>query len=126
LNGSSGTNASPTAMTATAMSRSSPEMKNKKENSRPSSARQRSFSKDNGAANEWAKTVQREEANEFVVAIEPLLVPRTVAAEMLGISPRSVWQLGEEGLVVTGKIGRRKNYLVSSLRDYVKRITEGK
>jgi hypothetical protein len=56
-------------------------------------------------------------------AIEPLLVSEETAAAMLGISPRTVWQLGKAGHLATGRIGRRKNYLVSSLKDYVKRIT---
>jgi hypothetical protein len=56
--------------------------------------------------------------------IEPLLVPEKVAAGMLGVSPRTVWQLGKEGKLTVGRIGRRKNYLVSSLRAFVKKIME--
>jgi hypothetical protein len=56
--------------------------------------------------------------------VEPLLVNEDTAAAMLGVSPRTVWQLGKVGVLVTGRIGRRKNYLVSSLKAYAKRITE--
>jgi hypothetical protein len=55
--------------------------------------------------------------------VEPLLVNEDTAAAMLGVSPRTVWQLGKAGVLVTGRIGRRKNYLVSSLKAYAKSIT---
>lgn len=56
--------------------------------------------------------------------IEPLLVSEETAAVMLGVSARTVWQLGKAGVLTTGRIGRRKNYLVASLKAYAKKITE--
>jgi hypothetical protein len=43
---------------------------------------------------------------------------------MLGVSARTIWQLGKAGVLITGRIGRRKNYLVASLKAYAKKITE--
>jgi len=54
---------------------------------------------------------------------EPLLVSEETAAVMLGVSARTVWQLGKAGVLTTGRIGRRKNYLVASLKAYAKSIT---
>lgn len=56
--------------------------------------------------------------------LEPLLVSEETAAVMLGVSARTVWQLGKAGVLTTGRIGRRKNYLVASLKAYAKKITE--
>ncbi len=56
--------------------------------------------------------------------VEPLLVSEETAAAMLGVSARTVWQLGKAGVLTTGRIGRRKNYLVASLKAYAKKITE--
>lgn len=56
--------------------------------------------------------------------LEPLLVSEETAAVMLGVSTRTVWQLGKAGVLTTGRIGRRKNYLVASLKAYAKKITE--
>ncbi len=56
--------------------------------------------------------------------IEPILVSEEIAALMLGVSARTIWQLGKAGVLITGRIGRRKNYLVASLKAYAKKITE--
>jgi hypothetical protein len=56
--------------------------------------------------------------------IEPILVSEEVAALMLGVSARTIWQLGKAGVLITGRIGRRKNYLVASLKAYAEKITE--
>jgi hypothetical protein len=73
----------------------------------------------------WTGSVQKPAARDTSLGMAPLLVPEKVAAEMLGVSPRTVWQLGKEGKVLFGRIGRRKNYLVSSLTAYAERIAEG-
>ena len=64
----------------------------------------------------WAESVKRKEEKQS--SVEPLLVPEKVAAAMLGVSARTVWELGKAGELATRKIGRRKNYLVSSLKSY--------
>jgi len=75
---------------------------------------------------EWAMSVAPTKSDRMpTTAIEPLLVSEETAAAMLGVSPRMVWQLGKAGLLATGRIGRRKNYLVSSLKAYAEKITEG-
>lgn len=68
------------------------------------------------ASKGWADSVKRPEESQF--AIEPLLVPERVAAAMLGVSPRTMWNLGKSGAVAFKRIGGRKNYLVSSLKMY--------
>jgi hypothetical protein len=37
---------------------------------------------------------------------------------VLGISPRSVWELGDKGVLQTKRIGRRKLYLFNSLKAF--------
>ena len=64
----------------------------------------------------WAASVERKQ--EPPASVEPLLVTEKIAAAMLGVSARTVWQLGKAGELATKKIGRRKNYLVSSLKSY--------
>lgn len=51
-------------------------------------------------------------------ALEPLLVSETKASEMLGISPRMVWELGDRGDLRYRRIGRRKLYLFTSLKAF--------
>jgi hypothetical protein len=69
------------------------------------------------ASKGWADSVKRNE--EPRLACEPLLVPEKVAAAMLGISPRTMWELGKSGAVAVKRIRGRKNYLMSSLKSYV-------
>jgi hypothetical protein len=74
------------------------------------------------ASKGWAESVERKE--DKASDIELLLVPEKVAAAMLGVSARTVWELGKAGEVETRKIGRRKNYLVSSLKKFARNCKE--
>lgn len=66
----------------------------------------------------WAKSVERPKEPEVPLAVEPLLVSEETAGTMLGISPRMVWELGDKGELRTRRVGRRKLYLVSSLKAF--------
>ncbi len=48
-----------------------------------------------------------------------LLISETEAAEMVGLSPRKVWQLAKDGVLPTVRIDRRKLYVVDGLRRWV-------
>lgn len=57
--------------------------------------------------------------------LEPLAVPEAVAARLLGISPRSLWQLRHDGrgprhAIIGGSI----RYCVAELRRYLAEQTE--
>jgi hypothetical protein len=99
-------------------------MKNDKKNSRPPVERPKSDS-EISSAEEWAMSVAKPNPGRAESTVfEPLLVSEETAAVMLGVSARTVWQLGKAGVLTTGRIGRRKNYLVASLKAYAKKITE--
>jgi hypothetical protein len=66
----------------------------------------------------WAKSVSKGSDDDSTALVEPLLVPEAVAAEMLGVSERTVWQLGHQGDLRVKRIGRRKLYLVESLKTF--------
>lgn len=66
----------------------------------------------------WAKSVERPKEPEVPLAVDPFLVSEERAAQMLGISPRMVWELGDKGELRTRRVGRRKLYLVSSLKAF--------
>lgn len=72
----------------------------------------------------WASSVRKPAEDDSSTEMLPLLVPEKVAAGMLGVSPRTIWKLGKEGKLAVGRIGRRKNYLVSSLKAYAEKIVE--
>lgn len=75
------------------------------------------------AAGAWTKSVEPEDSRKSL-AVEPLLVPEEIAAEMLGVSARTVWKLGKAGAISTARIGRRKMFSVQSLKAYATKITE--
>lgn len=103
-------------------------MKNntKQELSRLPDRGSRSVSAHSCTAQDWAMSVAAPKSDrDDTTAIEPLLVSEESAAVMLGVSPRTVWKLGKEGRIVTGRIGRRKNYSVASLKAYAQSIMEG-
>lgn len=66
----------------------------------------------------WAKSVERPKEPEGPVAVEPLLVSEKTAGTMLGISPRKAWELEKKGDLKVRWIGRRKLYVVSSLKAF--------
>jgi hypothetical protein len=93
--------------------------------SRPRDPWAASFKEKTSAAEEWAMSVAAPKSGFTETAvIEPLLVSEEIAALMLGVSARTIWQLGKAGVLITGRIGRRKNYLVASLKAYAEKITE--
>lgn len=92
-------------------------MRNQK-NPRPRAARPKSVSKRTEDAEMWAKSVERPKEPEALVSVEPLLVGEERAAQMLGISPRKTWALEKQGELKVRWIGRRKLYLVSSLKAF--------
>jgi hypothetical protein len=65
----------------------------------------------------WAKSVSKD-TEDSTALVEPLLVNEEIASVMLGISERKVWQLGEDGALRVKRIGRRKLYLVDSLKAF--------
>ena len=65
----------------------------------------------------WASTVEEEDRSAIAVA-EPLLVDEKTAAELLGVSRRMVFDLEEQGLLKSKRIGKLKRYAVSHLRDF--------
>ena len=74
----------------------------------------------------WARSVEKPKEPEVLLTVEPLLVSEETASAMLGISPRLVWELGDQGILQTRRIHRRKLYLVSSLKAYAESESEVK
>jgi hypothetical protein len=66
----------------------------------------------------WAKSVEKPKGPGVALTVEPFLVNEETAGKMLGVSPRTVWQLGEDDALQVRRIGRRKLYLVSSLKAF--------
>lgn len=66
----------------------------------------------------WAKSVEKPKEPNAPLAVEPLLVGEDIASTMLGISPRKVWELGDDGTLEVKRVGRRKLYLVKSLKAF--------
>jgi hypothetical protein len=66
----------------------------------------------------WAKSVEKPKEPKTLLAVEPLLVSEETASDMLGISPRFVWELGDTGVLQVKWIGRRKLYVVKSLKAF--------
>lgn len=66
----------------------------------------------------WAKSVEKPKELGAPVAVEPLLVPEVTAGKMLGVSARTAWELADRGELRVRRIGRRKLYLVSSLKAF--------
>lgn len=67
----------------------------------------------------WAATVEKPAASSSEpLQQEILLVNEKVAAQMLGLSRRKVFDLHASGVLSAQKIGRRKLYSVSSLKKF--------
>lgn len=85
---------------------------------RPPTRFGKSVSKKMEDAEMWAKSVERPKEPEVPLAVEPLLVNEETAGTMLGVSARMAWELAERGDLRVRRIGRRKLYLVSSLKAF--------
>ena len=77
-----------------------------------------SVSERNDQADGWAKSVEKPSEPAASFTVEPLLVNEETASAMLGVGKRKVWQLGEDEVLQVKRIGRRKLYLVSSLKAF--------
>jgi hypothetical protein len=66
----------------------------------------------------WADTVAAEDEGSGVGMLEPLLVDEETAAQLLGVSKRTVFDLEERGILTSKRIGKLKRYAVRHLRDY--------
>jgi hypothetical protein len=88
--------------------------------SRPRVRIQESISRKREDATMWATSVGRHFAGEAQPAVEPILVSEETASNMLGLSPRTVWGLGDKGVLRVKRVGRRKLYLVDSLKAFAK------
>lgn len=77
-----------------------------------------SISEKGDRAEGWAKSVEKPKQAGEAVSVQPFLVNEETAARMLGLGTRTVWQLGEDEALQVRRIGRRKLYLVSSLKAY--------
>lgn len=51
---------------------------------------------------------------------QPLLIDERAAANLLGLSPRTVWSLSAAGQIPFVRIGRRKLYSLESLRAWIR------
>jgi hypothetical protein len=91
---------------------------------RPVRARGMSVSGRMEGSEMWAKAVEKAKSAKPNGLTEPLLVDEDTASTMLGISPRFVWELGKKGILRVRRIGRRKLYLVSSLKVYAESRSE--
>ncbi len=65
----------------------------------------------------WASTVEKDEQDGAVTA-EVLLVNEKTAAQMLGVSKRTVFDLHKQGFLKTKQIGKLKRYVVAGLRAF--------
>jgi hypothetical protein len=94
-------------------------MKNAKKNSRPQIEWPKSDFSEISSAEEWAMSVAKPNSGRAESTVfEPFLVNEETAARMLGLGTRTVWQLGEDEALQIRRIGRRKLYLVSSLKAF--------
>jgi hypothetical protein len=49
----------------------------------------------------------------------PLLLDERAAARMLGVAPRTLWSLADNGALPCVRIGRRKLYSIDALRRFI-------
>lgn len=77
-----------------------------------------SISDRNAGAEGWTMSVTKEAKGPKSAVVEPFLVNEKTASIMLGVSPRTVWELERKDELLVKRIGRRKLYLVSSLKAY--------
>jgi excisionase family DNA binding protein len=68
----------------------------------------------------WADTVQKNMETSDSSAAKPLLVDEKTAAQMLGVSRRTVFDLNEEGSLRAVRIGTRKLYLVDAIERFAR------
>ncbi len=55
-----------------------------------------------------------------MINIPPLLVDEREAARLLGVSPRTMWQLNHDGVIPEIRVGKGgKRYSVATLRAWV-------
>ena len=87
-------------------------------NHRPASRLGKSVSDRREDSEMWAKSVEKPKEPGVALTVEPFLVNEETAARMLGLGTRTVWQLGEDEALQIRRIGRRKLYLVSSLKAF--------
>lgn len=74
-------------------------------------------------AQTWADTVSDgdQEAGVRLAPLEPLLVNEEQAAELLGVSRRTVFDLNKQGILPSVMVGSRKMYSVKMLRSFADR-----
>ena len=72
-------------------------------------------------AEAWAASVTEPEEPSLVIQLPPLLVDEKTAAELLGVSKRTVFELNEAGELPCKRIGSRKLYSVTRLRDFAEK-----
>lgn len=72
-------------------------------------------------AEAWAASVAEPEEPSLVIQLSPLLVSEKTAAELLGVSKRTVYELNEAGELHCKRIGSRKLYSVTRLREFADR-----
>ncbi len=65
----------------------------------------------------WARTVEKDEPEDVIVA-ELLLVNEKTAAQMLGVSKRTIFDLNKKGVLACKQIGKLKRYAVADLRAF--------
>lgn len=88
---------------------------------RPALAAVKSYYKEKNMAQTWADTVAEPEEPSHVIQLPPLLVDEKTAAELLGVSKRTVFELNEAGELPCKRIGSRKLYSVTRLREYAEK-----
>jgi hypothetical protein len=86
--------------------------------SRPRVQPRESLSERNTGAEGWTMSVTKEAKGPEITVVEPFLVNEKTASTMLGVSPRTIWELERKDELRVKRIGRRKLYLVSSLKAY--------
>ena len=71
-------------------------------------------------AQTWADTVADEDgdAASGLAPLEPLLVDEDQAAQLLGVSRRTVFDLNKQGVLPNRMVGSRKKYSVKKLREF--------
>jgi excisionase family DNA binding protein len=71
-------------------------------------------------AQTWADTVTDENGDtaSSLAPLEPLLVDEDQAAELLGVSRRTIFDLNKQGFLPSRMVGSRKKYSVKKLREF--------
>ena len=74
--------------------------------------------KEDNMAQTWADTVADEDGETSLAPLEPLLVDEDQAAQLLGVSRRTVFDLNKQGVLPNRMVGSRKKYSVKKLREF--------